>query len=162
MFFTGQITLTSVEQVSVFGEDNPLTVESQLSKPIVERVFVQPIVVSDDDGSNTATAFGNAEQEAEIERRVNRIYNQAGVEVVFLQTKQFNNTFANGVGEGERDLRDFGKIFNLGDAAGVSSSDPLVLNYYFINRVPGFDLPGGGRARIGQSGARTVGWYFRP
>ena len=57
IFATGQITLTSVEQVSVFGEDNPLTVESQLSKPIVERVFVQPIVVSDDDGSNTALSF---------------------------------------------------------------------------------------------------------
>ena len=155
LFFTGQITLNSVEQVRLFGEADPLPVQSVLTKPIVERVFVQPIIVSDDDGSNTAIAFGNAEQEAAIQRRVNRIYNQAGVEVVFLTTNHWNSTFANGVG-GTTGANDFREIIRRGDAAGVGSSDPLVLDYYFVNQVPAQIPPGnssGGRAFIGQSGA---------
>ena len=151
MYTTGQITLISVEQVSVFGEDNPLPIESVLTKPIVQRVFVQPIIVSDDDGSNTALSFGTPEQETEIQRRVNRIYNQAGVEIVFLTSRQFNSTFANGDADVERSALDFGEIIRRGDAAGVGNSDPLVLDYYFINQVPGGDIEG--LAFLGESGA---------
>ena len=156
VFFIGELTLTSIEQFRLLGEDEPQTVESLLTNPIVERVFVQPIIVSDDDGSNTATAFGNAEQEAEFKRRVDRIYNQVGVDVVFLPTNYWNDTFANtGVGEGDRDRSDFGEIIRRGDAAGVGSSDPLVLDYYFVSRIPGEATitSARGLAIVGQNGA---------
>ena len=151
LFNVGRITLTSVEQLDTTREDEPLLIESLTPNPIVERVFVQPIIVSDDDGSNTALSFGTPEQETEIQRRVNRIYNQAGVEIVFLPSKQFNSTFANGDADVERSALDFGEIIRRGGAAGVGSSDPLVLDYYFINQVPGGDFAG--RAFINANGA---------
>ena len=147
----GQVTLTSIETFQFSGEDDSVPFESLLSNPIVERVFVQPIIVSDDDGSNTAFGFGNAEQEAEFKQRVNRIYNQAGVEVVFLSTNHWNNTFANGDRTVERDVSEVREIITRGDAAGVGSSDPLVLDYYFINRVPGGLFAG--RAFLDDNGA---------
>ncbi len=153
--FFDQITLFSVEQIEAFQED-AVPIASLLTRPITQRIIVQPIVVSDDDGSNTAISFGNAEQEAEIRRRVNRIYNQAGVEVEFLPTRQYNSTFANGVGEGIRPLGDFSEIIARGDAAGIGSSDPLVVDYYFVNRVPGLEAPivsSNGRAFVGRTGA---------
>ena len=149
--YVGNFTTSSIEKYRVLGEDDPLPAGSLLWKPIVQRAFVQPIIVSDNDGSNTATAFGNAEQEAEFKRRVDRIYNQAGVDIVYLPTKQWNNTFANGVGGVERDVNDFGRIISQGDAAGIGSSDPTVLDYYFVNQVPGANAAG--RAYVGQSGA---------
>ena len=155
--FLGQATVNSVEEVLLLAGDSPqVPIESLLWNPIVERVIVQPIIVSDDDGSNTATAFGNAEQEAEIKRRIDRIYNQAGIDVVFRATRQFNDTFSNGVGEGVRDVTEFSEIISRGDAAGVGSSDPLVVDYYFVSRSPGRETPfldSAGRAFIGQSGA---------
>ena len=152
----GTVTTTSIEQVNLFSVDTTLPIESLLWNPVVERVFVQPIVVSDDDGSNTAPAFGTAEQEAEIKRRVDRIYNQAGVDVWFLPTRQYNSTSANGVGTGERNINDFFGIISDGDAAGVGRSNPIVLDYYFTTRTPGQSTPtfsSGGLAYIGQSGA---------
>ena len=155
--WSGTSTLTSIEQVNFLGGEDPIQpIESLLWNPIVERVFVQPIIVSDDDGSNTAASFGTPEQEAEIKRRVNRIYNQAGVDVVFLPTNHWNNTFANGVGEGDRDRDELDEIISRGDAAGVGSSDPLVLDYYFVTRVPNASEPvlgGGGIAFLGGNGA---------
>ena len=154
-FYAGQGTFTSLEQVNLIQEDEPLPIEPLIAKPIVEKAFVQPIIVSDDDGSNTATAFGTAEQEAEIKRRVDRIYDQVGVDIEFLPTKHWNNTFANGVGEGERNGAELVGIINRGDAARVGSSDPLVLDYYFVTRSPGHDLPRitNALASTGKSGA---------
>ena len=151
---SGSDLLISVEEIDFVG--NVGAPSDFITPPIVERVIVQPIIVSDDDGSNTATAFGNAQQEAEIKRRIDRIYAQIGIDFEFLPTAQYNNSFVNGTGEGVRDDSDFRPIFSTGDADGVGSSDPLVVDLYFINRVPGFQSPNfgtNGRAFLGTSGS---------
>ena len=106
---------------------------------VTQRVFIQPIVVSDNNGSNTSTFFGDATQEADIKRRVDEIYLQAGIDIEWLTTKSTNNSFANnGNGTGVRTQSDLNTIIEQGDATGVGSADTLVLDMYFISRVPGF------------------------
>ena len=117
---------------------------------IVQRIVVQPIVVANDDGSNRANFLGTPAQEADILARVNQIFAQAGVEVDFLQENQFNSTFANVGNSFFRPQSDFFQIISSGDAAGVGSSDPNVVDLYFIDRVPGGAL---GVGFLGQSGA---------
>lgn len=159
----GRATLTGIENLEGRGERNRKTlfpIGSLLGKPIVERVTVQPVVVSNNNGSDTSPAFGNAQQEAEIKRRVNRIYAQAGIEIKWLPTKQWNSTFANGPGQGTRAISEFSEIISRGDEAGIGSQNPRIVDYYFINRVPGQVRPetSGGRAFIGQSGGvQSVG-----
>lgn len=110
--------------------------------PIVndnEIVTIQPIIVSDDDGSNTAEFFGDAMQEADVMVRINAIYAQAGIEIVWLPAVTQNNTFVNvGTGTGERTPDDLEAIVNQGDEAGLGSANPNVIDMYFVERVPGF------------------------
>lgn len=104
-----------------------------------ERVFVQPIVVSNDNGSNTATFFGDAEQERTIKILIDEIYLQAGVDVEWLTTRTTNNTFFNvGNGSGTRSQGDLNTIISQGDQSGIGNSNPLVVDMYFVERVPGF------------------------
>lgn len=106
---------------------------------VTRRVYIQPIIVSDSNGSNTAEFFGNAEQEFEIKRLIDEIYLQAGVDVEWLDARSTNNTFFNeGTGSGTRTQSDLNTIITNGDNSGVGNSDPLVLDIYFVNRVPGF------------------------
>ena len=81
----------------------------------------------------------------------------------FCQTKQFNNTFVNGVGEGTRPSGELSEIVRQGDVAGVGSSDPLVLDYYFVSRNSGQSASttsSGGLARLDESGAsQSVGEF---
>jgi len=153
---SGNNLLTSTE-VIFFFEGSVLQIEDAVTAlpPIVARVVVQPIVVANSDGSGVATSFGNAAQEAEIQARVGRIYRQAGVEVQFLDTVQYNNTFANGSDDVDRPISDFSQIIFQGDIAGVGSSDPRVVDLYFVERVPdqvNASFSAGGRGFVGQSG----------
>ena len=119
-------------------------------------VTINPIVVSNDDGSNTAEFFGDAAQEAEIKRLIDVIYLTAGVDIEFLPTQFYNNTFANiGDGtmgpDGERPRGDLFTIVQAGDAAGVGSPDPLVIDLYAVSINPGFP-PAIGLAFVGAPG----------
>lgn len=106
---------------------------------ITQRIFVQPIVVSDNNGTNTAEFFGNATQEFEIQRIIDEIFLQAGVDVEWLAPNTANNTFFNhGVGTGTRSQGDLDAIVSQGDNAGIGNSDDLIIDMYFVNRVPGF------------------------
>ena len=93
--------------------------------PITHRVTVQPIIVSDSNGSNTAEMFGNASQSASIESLIDSIWAQAGIDVEWLTPNYWNNSTAN---SGGYSLDDLG---SQGASAGVSHTDPLVLNAYF-------------------------------
>lgn len=124
---------------------------------VTRRVYIQPIVVSNNNGSNTAVFFGNEEQEFEIQRRIDEIYLQAGVDVEWLEARSTNNTFFNqGNGSGTRNQSDLNRIINDGDSFGVGNTDPLVIDIYFVNRVPGFEtLPqntANGLAFVGANG----------
>ncbi|MEM7475477.1 MAG: FG-GAP-like repeat-containing protein [Planctomycetota bacterium] len=108
---------------------------------IVERVTVQPIIVSNDDGSQTAAYFGNAEQEVDIKALVDQVWAQSGIDVDWLSPNYWNNTFAN-IGNGNssdvRPTSDLDAIVAAGDAAGVGHVDPLVLDVYFVEKAAGF------------------------
>ena len=124
---------------------------------IVQRVVVQPIVAANDDGSNRANFLGTPEQEADILERVDQIFAQAGVDVEFLEEAEINSTFIN-FGDPNSDVRslsDFRPLISTGDAAGVGSSDPNVVDLYFIQRTPDTRAGAGanGRGFNGQSGA---------
>ena len=63
--------------------------------PITHRVTVQPIVVSNDDGSNTAAFFGTLSDQMDIESVIDVIWAQAGIDVEFLAPTSYDSTFAN-------------------------------------------------------------------
>ena len=153
----GNNLLIDVEEVFFTRNFATVPIEEAIFEPatIIETVFVQPIVAADSDGSNVATSFGNAAQEAEIKARVQRIYSQAGVDVQFLDTVQYNNSFANGSDDIDRPISDFFQIIARGDADGVGSSDPRVVDLYFIERVPdqvNASFSAGGLGFVGRSG----------
>jgi len=106
---------------------------------VTRQVFIQPVVVSNDDGSNTAVFFGDDEQSFDIRRQIDEIYLQAGIDIVFLDERTIDNTFFNvGNGGRVRVQEDLDAIISQGDASGVGNSNRQVLDTYFVNRVPGF------------------------
>ena len=105
-----------------------------------QRVVVQPIIVSNNNGTNTAEYFGNDEQALDIKRRIDEIYLQANIDVEFLEPRAYNNTFANVGNNGSRtrSTDDLTTITEAGDRAGVGNTDPLVLDVYFVETAAGF------------------------
>ena len=122
-----------------------------------EVITVQPIIASNDDGSNTAAFFGNAEQELEIKNRIDEIFEQADIDVEFLPAKSVNNTFIN-VGDfrGTRPQSDLDRIVVGGDNTGLGDPDNNVIDLYFVEIVPGFRNQANGvvngLAFVGDSG----------
>ena len=104
---------------------------------IEQTITIQPIIASNSNGTNTAEFFGTDEEEAAIKSLINDIYYQARIEVRFLAERSWNNTFANVGSGGTRPANDAFEIFDAGEAAGLASSDPLTVNMYFIEIVPG-------------------------
>ncbi len=104
---------------------------------IQEVVTIQPIIVSNSNGSNTAEFFGTDEEERQIKSLINNIYYQARIQVNWQTPNTWNNTFANVGNGGTRPLEDAFEIFDRGEAAGVSSNNSLIINMYFIEIVPG-------------------------
>ncbi|MFK8066838.1 MAG: zinc-dependent metalloprotease family protein [Gammaproteobacteria bacterium] len=107
---------------------------------ISQIVTVQPIIVSDDDGSNTATFFGDASQKSIIEGFVDQIWAQAGIDVNFLTANTWNNTFANeGTTNNPRPTSDLNTIVDTAPD-NVKNADANVINIFFVNIAAGFSL----------------------
>ncbi|QDV26118.1 reprolysin-like metallopeptidase [Aureliella helgolandensis] len=108
---------------------------------ITHRVTVQPIIVSNSDGSNTAEYFGTASQASSITGLIGDIWAQAGLEVRFLTPNTWHDDFAN-VGllasDQVRPTSDLGAIVSSGSAAGVLNSNSDVLNMFFVEIAAGF------------------------
>jgi len=119
-------------------------------------VTIQPIIVSDDNGSNTATFFGSATEQNMIEGLIDNIWGQAGVDVKFLAANVWSNTFANSGNGGTRPGSDLRTIVNSGNTAGVTHTNPDFINMFFVNIAVGFDsLPlnnAAGFAFVGGNG----------
>ena len=160
--------LTVTHQRPVDGVDNIVNAEFLryadkevvADDPIVEIITVQPIIVSNDDGTNTAGMFGTAAESQLIMDQINDIYYAAGVEVDWLAPTQWNDTYANIGDDGNRDPRpgsDLSNILSAGDEVGVGNSDPLVLDMYFVEISPAFsqtsDFTANGYARVGGNGS---------
>ena len=105
---------------------------------VIERVTINPIIVSNTDGSNTAEFLGTAVEEAEIKRLIDEIYLQAQVDVEWLAPQTYNNTFANIGNGGTRPNSDLTTIVNAGDSAGVGDSSSLIIDMYFVEIAAGF------------------------
>ena len=134
-------------------------VQKSTSDAIKFRVFVQPIVVANSNGSNQAEFFGTAVQQAIIEAEIERIFSVAGIDIDFLDANFYNNTAANtgNVSAGQiRSRADLRTLQPEGDAVGVGSPDPLVIDAYFVEVASGFGDVGedtvNGLALIGAGG----------
>lgn len=126
-----------------FGSSGGAIRTAANSTNVDEQLTIRPIVVSNTNGTNTATFQGNAEEQADIRVRIDRIFAQAGVDVVWEATRTTNNTFFNvGTGGGVRPASDLESIVDQGDSAGLGSSDPNVVDAYFVQRSPGSPLVG--------------------
>ena len=105
----------------------------------LQQLVVRPIVVSNNNGGNTATFFGDAETQAEIEALIDDIYAQANIDVIWEEAVSYNNTFANtGNTSDTRSTDDLEQIVDRGDAVGVGSANANVIDAYFVQIAPGF------------------------
>ena len=123
----------------------------------VQQLVVRPIVVSNNNGGNTAAFFGDAETRAEIEDLIDDIFAQANVDVVWQAEVSYNNTFANtGNTSGTRPTSDLEPIVDGGDSRGVGSANNNVIDAYFVQKAPGFgnvgDNTANGLAFVDSSG----------
>lgn len=126
---------------SLLASDCAAALITNMAMPITHRVTVQPIVVSNDDGTNTAEYFGDVTQRGIIQGLVNTIWAQAGIQVDFLAANTWNNTFANIGNPADNNPRpdsDLSVVVSTGDAAGVGNANPLVLDIYFVEISAGF------------------------
>lgn len=105
---------------------------------VIERVTINPIIVSNTNGSNTAEFLGTAVEEAEIKRLIDEIYLQAQVDVEWLAPQTYDNTFANIGNGGTRPNSDLTTIVNAGDFAGIGDSSSLIIDMYFVEIAAGF------------------------
>ena len=127
-------------------------------QPITQIVTVQPIIVSNTDGSNTAEYFGTPTEQSSIEGLIDSIWAQAGIDVTFLTPSTWNNDFANiGISEpAARPTSDLSAMVSTGNTAGVTHADPLVINMFFVQIAAGFiELPNNtanGLAFVGGNG----------
>lgn len=111
--------------------------------PIDRELVVQLIQSSENDGSPSATVFGDAAQRLSIESALDQIWAQAGIDITVLVTiTPYASSFAfnrNGNTSGTRPIGDFDTIFAEASAAGVLNTGN-VINAIFVDYVPGFEL----------------------
>ncbi|QEG33565.1 zinc-dependent metalloprotease family protein [Bythopirellula goksoeyrii] len=133
--------------------------------PITHRVEVQLIQTSLTDGSQTATAFGTAEQRASIEAGVDSIWAQAGIDIRFLPSvTQYASSFAyQGLLSPDvvRPQADLAQIVNYAGTAGKLHVDYRVINLFFVEVAPGFKKLGSSYvAGIGYVGGNGIAAYI--
>ena len=116
------------------------------AQPITHLVQVQPIIVQQagSEGGAAATYFGTAGQQAIIEAHIDTIWAQAGVDVEFLPTTTYVDSFAyNGFPtDYSATTRPTGDLSAINNAAGAppKSANTAVLNMFFVDIVPGFSF----------------------
>ena len=161
---TGTSTLTVNDLRGIEGVDTVTDAETfrfddgdqPAESDIAEVVTIQPIIVSNTNGSNTSEYFGNASQEAYIKAVIDQIFYQANIDVDWLVPTTWNNTFANVGNTSNRPTSDLDDVVEQGDAAGKGSSNPLILDVYFVEVSAGFNDQGenvaNGLAYVGDNG----------
>jgi hypothetical protein len=137
------------------------------AQPITRQVRVQMIQTALDNGSSPAPLFGDATRDAAIKSAVDTIWSQAGIDVQFLpNVVRYNNTFANQglLGLGVRPLGELEQIVAGAQArGGILNADPTVLNMFFVNVVPGFNLKAANWVTgSGHVGANGIAMFVGP
>ena len=128
----GLDTITGAD--SIRFSDQVRAAEADVSRTI----YVQPIIVSNTNGSNTAEFLGNDEQEVIIKRLIDEIYLQADIDIEWLSERTYNNDFANVGNSSTRPTSDLNTIITNGDRARVGNADSMIIDAYFVEIVPGF------------------------
>ncbi len=104
---------------------------------ILETITVQPIIASNNNGTNQAEYFGTNSQQAAIESNINAIYYNARINVRWLAPIFWNNTFANVGNGGTRPANDAIEILDQAEDANLIDRDSLTINMFFVEVVPG-------------------------
>ncbi len=161
---TGSSTLTVNDTRGIHGIDTVTEAETfrfddgdrDAESDIVEVVTIQPIIVSNTNGTNTAEYFGNASQESEIMKTIDEIFYQAKIDIAWLAPTNWNNTFANVGDKPTRPTLDLDVIVDDGDDAGKGNSNPIFLDVYFVEVSAGYSDQGEntvyGLAYVGGNG----------
>ena len=130
--------------------------DREAGSPIAHVITIQPIIVSNDNGSNTAEYFGSSAEEANIKALIDSIYLQANVDVQWLAPESWNNTFANVGDRSTRPTSDLNTVIDDGDATGPGHNNGLVIDMYFVEKAAGFGDTGenvaNGLAFVGFNG----------
>jgi hypothetical protein len=127
--------------------------------PIEHIVRVRVILAAEDDGSPIATSFGTGSTREHIEREIDRVWAQAGIDVEFDPIEPiYSSTFAlrGNHGSGARPSSDFNPVLSGAASAGHTSPDPKTINLVLVDHVPGFnphsENSSAGRARVRGNG----------
>ncbi len=137
LFSIASLTLGTAAQ-AVLVVNAPVT--------ITHKVQVQPIIVEQAPGQGgaAATYFGNATQSGIIEAHIDTIWAQAGVDVEFLPTTTYVDSFAyNGFPtDYTSTARPTSHLSSINSSAGAppKSTNSAVLNMFFVDIVPGFSF----------------------
>ena len=136
--------------MALFAQGASAAPAQAVAPPITRILQVQPIILSNDDGSNTARFIGSPGDVnyETILGTTNDVWVQAGIRVILLPAKSWNNTFANvgdpctyeghtGTGApgdpctGGTRPYDHEAIFAAAEAAGVATIDDNIMDAYF-------------------------------
>jgi len=138
------------------------------ARPIEFRVNVNRIQTKNTSGA-AATVFGNATQEADIIEKINLIWAQAGIEIVFSPIREYTSNFAydnHGQTSGSRPRAHLGILVD--DSGSITESSDVDVDMFFVQIVPGFSSlsqnSSAGLARVDSPGtavyvgANLLGW----
>jgi hypothetical protein len=137
------------------------------AQPITHGVSVQVIQTALDDGSSPAAVFGDPTREAAIKDVIDNIWAQAGIDVNFLpNTVRYNNTFAyqGAIPGGVRPITDLSVMMaNAQLQGGILNSNPSVINMFFVNVVPGWNLKAANWVNgVGNIGTNGIAIFVGP
>ncbi len=135
----GSDSISNVPTLRFVNGDHPT------AQGITHRVKIQPIIVSNDNGSNTAEFFGNPTQESDVKRKIDDVYAVAGIDIQWLEANYWNDTFANVGDGGSRPEWDLDRVTFDGEQDGVSHPNPRMINMYFVEVAAGFGDTGENR-----------------
>ena len=141
-----------------FAPSNAAALIIDPPQTITHEVTLHVIHVRDDAGSNPAPLLGSALQQAAIEAFVDQIWAQAGIDIVFeASVTTWDDTFGLQGAASPRPTSDLSQMMIDASGDGVLSSDPNVLNMFFVDVVPGSSQNGdntvNGLAFVGGNGS---------
>jgi len=141
-----------------FAPSNAAALIIDPPQTITHEVTVHVIHVRDDAGSNPAPLLGSALQQAAIEAFVDQIWAQVGIDIVFeASVSTWDDTFGLQGSASPRPMSDLSQMMIDASGDGVLSSDPNVLNMFFVDVVPGSSQNGdntvNGLAFVGGDGS---------
>ena len=130
----GSDRLIAVETFGFLGNSNSTNFVSTASTQASKRITIRPIAVAESNGSNRGNFFGSAAQELEVKLLIDETYAAADVDISWQAVRNWNNSSAKLPNTTVAALE---SLTEAGDAAGFGSTNPTVIDMYFLNQSPG-------------------------